>query len=462
VGREKEKAMLTKKKLTLMGAAGATWGLSALLLAPMAHGATFSDAAAAVVVYPKIVVTSTRDTVVTLTNASNHQIAAHCFYVNANNRCTNTGQVCTSQTDCFSDGITGACTGGWIEVNFDVILTPDQPLAWSAEDGLQNSDLPCNGGLFNGSCAIRVCKGAAGNPRNGVECQNSVPDCAGGTCAFANNAGAKVPPVGETPFIGELKCIEADPLTRLPVACDPAGPPCPADLEGTAIITTAVGAGTDAVVDTARYNAIGLRPTGFNNGDNTLVIGGPLFDSNHMPIDENPCPTNASPCSCLNNPDPAARCEYQACPEVLVFNHLFDGAVDPISGVALANSELTLVPCTEDLDLQKIPQVTAQFLVYNEFEQRVSASRLVNCLLNTPISLIDTSQQGRSIWSAGVQGTVSGQTRITGVGGGLLGAATLTLCDPSGCNSTVSPFGTSGYNLNQFADRVDPDFIQIP
>src|SRR5215472_8529657 len=110
--------MLTKKKLTLMGAAGATWGLSALLLAPMAHGATFSDAAAAVVVYPKIVVTSTRDTVVTLTNASATQTAAHCFYVNANNRCTNTGQVCTTQGDCFADMITGSCVGGWIEVNF--------------------------------------------------------------------------------------------------------------------------------------------------------------------------------------------------------------------------------------------------------------------------------------------------------------------------------------------------------
>jgi hypothetical protein len=457
--------MLTMKKLTLMVAAGAMWGLSALLLSPTVHASTFSDAASAVVVYPKVVVTSTRDTVITLTNAASHQTAAHCFYVNANNRCTNSGMVCSSQTDCLVDGITGSCVGGWIEVNFDVILTPEQPLAWSAHDGLQNSDLPCNGGLGM-NCALRVCKGTQGNLNNGKLCGNN-SQCGGGgaTCSFANNAGTKVPPVGETPFVGELKCIEADPITRLPFPCDVTAEPsvsCPADLEGTAIITTAVGSGVDAVVDTARYNAVGLRPSGFNDGGNTLVIGGPLFDKNGDPIGNGPCDPTVAPCTCLNNPDDASRCEYQACAEVLVLNHLFDGAVDPISGIGLANSELTLVPCTEDLEKQRIPQVTAQFLVYNEFEQRLSTSRSINCLLNSPLSLIDTSQAGRSIWSASLQGTVSGQTRITGVGGGLIGAATLTLCDPTGCNSAVSPFGTSGYNLNQFADRVDPDFIQIP
>ena len=29
------------------------------------------------------------------------------------------------------------------------------------------------------------------------------------------------------------------------------------------------------MVDTARYNAVGLRPTAFNNGDRVLIIGGP-------------------------------------------------------------------------------------------------------------------------------------------------------------------------------------------
>ena len=77
---------------------------------------------------------------------------------------------------------------------------------------------------------------------------------------------------------------------------------------------------------------------------------------------------------------------------MLVFNHLFDGAIDPISNEFVASSELTLVPCTENFLQQAVPSVTAQFLVYNEFEQRFSTSRLVRCLLDTPISRIDTSQ----------------------------------------------------------------------
>jgi len=266
--------MLTMKKLTLMGAAGALWGLSALLVSPMAHAATYSDTGAAVVVFPKVVVSSSRDTVITLTNQARSQVSAHCFYVNANSRCTNTLEPCSTSSDCFDTAsmITGACVGGWIEVNFDVVLTPEQPVAWSAEDGLSNSGLPCPGGL--GSSCARIC---VGGMSSGNACsQNS--DCPGGSCARASNAGTRVPAVGENPFVGELKCIESDPITRLPKACttldcnaDPANC-CRADLEGTAIITT-VG-GPSGIVDTQRYNAVGLRPTGFNNGDQLLTIGG--------------------------------------------------------------------------------------------------------------------------------------------------------------------------------------------
>ena len=114
-----------------------------------------------------------------------------------------------------------------------------------------------------------------------------------------------------------------------------------------------------------------------------------------------------------------------------------------------------------------VPAVIAQFLVYNEFEQRFSTSRTVNCLLTTQISLIDTTQPTRSIFSAGTAGTVAGQTRITGVNGGLIGSATLNLCaalDPTGgcIPSTVTPERGAAYNLNQFADRDEADFIRVP
>jgi len=315
--------MLTMKKLTLMGAAGALWGLSALLLSPMAHGATFSDTGAAVLVWPKIVVEPQRDTVITITNQANSQTAAHCFYVNANSRCSNTLRSCSSSSECFdaASGFTGSCVGSWIEVNFDVILTPRQPVEWSAAEGLSNSELNCPGGLSGGSCA-KVCVGGGSN---GNVCSINA-DCPGGSCQRASNAGTRVPPVGEIPFIGELKCIQSDPITRLPKACDTLdctaspGTCCRADLEGSAIITT-VG-GTAGVVDTQRYNAIGLRPSGFNNGDRLLTIGG--------------TPPSAET-TCLDLPA-ETRCEYQPCSDVLVFNHLFDGAVDPISGIFVAES----------------------------------------------------------------------------------------------------------------------------
>ncbi|MFN8642180.1 MAG: hypothetical protein U0802_11170 [Candidatus Binatia bacterium] len=378
--------MLTMKKLSLLGVAAACcW----LVAAPAAQAETYSDTGAAILVWPKIVVGEGTDTVVQMTNQAARPAAAHCFYVNANNRCSNTGLACTSSSECFEDGFFGACVPGWVEINFDVILTRDQPIAWSAADGLANSDLPCPGGI-------------------GSKC--------------TGNGGTRVPPVGETPFIGELKCIQSDPLTRLPFQCS--GTSCRNDLEGGATITN-VG---DTEIDPLRYNAVGLRTAGSNNGDNVLVIGGP----------------------------PAAA-EYQPCSEVLVFNLLFDGAVDPISNVATTGSELTLVPCTEDFLAQRVPSVTAQFLVYNEFEQRFSTSKLVRCLLDSPISLIDTTQPSRSIFSANVAGTVAGQARITGVGGGLIGSATVSLGA-----AAADGVGGAGYNLNQFADRDEADIIRIP
>lgn len=374
--------MLTIKKIGLLGVAAA-W----MVCAP-AQAETFSDTGAAVLIWPKIVVNDTTDTVIQMTNQADIPSAAHCFYVNANSRCSNTGLACTSSSECLQDGFFGACLPGWIEVNFDVFLTRDQPLAWSAAEGLGNSDLPCPGGLGS------ICSG---------------------------NGGTRVPPVGESPFIGELKCIQSDPITRLPFPCnDGQGNDCRNDLEGSATVTTVAGG-----IDPKRYNAVGLRSAGQNNGDNVLTIGGPQ-----------------------------QQAEYQPCSEVLVFNHLFDGAYDPISDVYQARSELSLVPCTQDFLTQAVPSVTAQFLVYNEFEQRFSTSRLVRCLLDSQISLIDTTQPIRSIFGAAVAGTVAGQTRITGVGGGLIGSAILNFTGDGG--------GGSGYNLNQFADRDEADIIRVP
>ena len=91
--------MLTIKKLSLLGVAAAAVGL---LSVPVAQAETFSDTGAAVLVWPKIVVDVSTDTVIQLTNQNVLQpSAAHCFYVNANSRCTNTGEACLSSSTCF-------------------------------------------------------------------------------------------------------------------------------------------------------------------------------------------------------------------------------------------------------------------------------------------------------------------------------------------------------------------------
>jgi hypothetical protein len=87
------------------------------------------------------------------------------------------------------------------------------------------------------------------------------------------------------------------------------------------------------------------------------------------------------------------------------------------------NSDLTIVPCERDYLNQTANGLftTIQFLIFNEFEQRFSTSTKVNCYKETPLSDIDTvpgpGGNRTSIFSAGVQGTVTGMSRLRSVAG---------------------------------------------
>ena len=393
--------MLMIRRLGVKGYVAALASLAVLTVAPRVQADTTIEQGSAVLVWPKIVVQTDPsegplvDTLVQISNLDDSNVtAAHCFYVNANSHCANTGSVCTSAIDCAGPGPSfGSCVPGWIEIDFDVILTPNQPLAWSAAEGLGNSQIPCPG-TFGSKCS--------------------------------GNQGTRVPPVTETPFIGELKCIQVSPTVRLPEECTAAN--CQNDLAGKATIFEV----TAGLTDGREYNAVGIQTAGDNDGDRVLNLGG----------------------------DPADQ-EYEPCHETLIFDHLFDGATDPISGEFVTESELTLVPCTEDFLTQSTDAFTAQFIVYNEFEQRFSTSRQVRCLLDSQISLIDTSQPGRSIFSASVAGTIAGNTRIHGVGSGLLGVAIMNL-EVADEVSVPSPRGGAAYSLDGFAFRSEGDRIRVP
>lgn len=368
----------------------------ALVVGSAAYAAPDHDSPAGLLIYQKVVVDQARgiDTRLHMSNTSSLPQMAHCFYVNANRHCSNNGAVCSTFADCFdsSSGVWGTCVPGWIETNFDIFFTSQQPLGWVASEGLSGTNLPCRATFLNP------------NP------------CAG----QGSNNGTRIPPVSESPYIGELKCIQADPITRLPVACQ--GSNCRNDLTGHAAIADQNSG------DVASYPATGLRSVQ-NNGDNDLVVGG-------------------------------STAEYAPCAHVLIMDFVYDGAIDPISGDLQASSELTLVPCSQDFRGQTTPPVTAQFLVYNEFEQRLSTSRRVECLLDTPISRIDTSQPEKSIFSVQLGGTITGQARIRGVGGGLSGVALLALADDF--TDPTSRVGWAGYALDTAVESSVADTITLP
>jgi hypothetical protein len=258
-------------------------------------------------------------------------------------------------------------------------------------------------------------------------------------CALGNNGGSQWPGVQEDPFVGEIKCVEV---------CPPGNPTCvqgqpipgldpvnnfTGDLKGEATI---VSVGSAASVDARKYNAIGIQSLGpnSNNGDDTLMVGGP-------------------------------SAEYNGCPKQLVVNNLFDNAPVETHGGGLTSSvitDLTFIPCSEDLATQSPTAATLQFLVYNEFEQRFSTSLSFTCFKEVQLSDIDTRPgdfgNAQSIFNFAVQGTLTGQTKIRPVAGATTDNRVLAVseefweCD-TGPNETCS--AAANVNLIQGAGNGD-------
>jgi hypothetical protein len=232
----------------------------------------------------------------------------------------------------------------------------------------------------------------------------------------SSNAGSRIPPVPEDPFDGELKCI----------AVNEDGTPTDRNvLKGEATVEFFDASTATPFLDVAKYNAIGvLAMEGAVNDDNELVLGG-------------------------------EGAEYNGCPNVLILNHFFDFATNPVSGNEI-RTKLVLVPCTQDL-LRQVPgSAVVQYLVYNEFEQRFSTSFTVTCKQNLFISDIGTSQPERSIFAVGTAGTLTGQTRMTPIGSGLLGIA-----DEYHFESETTAY-TADFQLNIQGLREQSDLITLP
>ncbi|MBX3026304.1 hypothetical protein KF840_15455 [bacterium] len=482
-----------------------------------------SDHPAAILVFPKLLVDTANglDTLIRMSNVSDTPINVYCFYVNATPICSIPGGSCfpnqlSCQANIGGQIFIGSCIDNWQPNDFTFRLTREQPTGWAVSKG-QSTNCPFLDGFCSNSpatkcqrdtqcgagnrCVIQPCLPLDGSPLGRVG--------PGGQ----TNEGA-IPLSPDDPFIGELKCIAVDENGQ-PVARN--------DLIGTALIGRSMG--PQSRMQLLGYNAVGIPAIpGTGNRNRTLVLGGD-----------------------------ASAAEYEGCPNILILDHFFDGAVDPVLQNVCVDSvcslsrtpcdtdaectkntclgatcsvtdtacatdadcqntcnlgnntctltgnrcssdadcvaadyqvrlatDLTLIPCTEDFEERRLDlsRTVAQFLVFNEFEQRFSTSRTVDCFKEIQLSNMETSDNTRSIFSAGVAGTLTGQSRIRGVvnddnvgrgGNTLLGIAEefrcqgpkyqFPTCDLVDAQRTLS--GT-GKNLHFQGRRPQSDFIYLP
>lgn len=319
---------------------------AACAFAAIPVAAQVSSGAAALIVFPHVVIDSSRelDTIVELVNASDDEVEVRCLYEDLTPVCLGTGTCVPRPSLCA-----GPCASRTTKIPFRVRLTAHQPLGWSVARGLSELPITDNGPFGQ------------------------------------TNLGTHVPSIDEQVFQGTLRCVVVD---------DAGHPTDNNALAGTASIETRAES-TASRVDAAQYNAIALPAVaGANDGDELLHLGGP-------------------------------QAEYSACPGSLVLSHVTDDAFVR-TGVAAgtASTTVALVPCGGDLLDNDLPGAVIQMFVYNEYSQRFSTSIPISGQLVTRLSLIDTTQSDRSIFAAGVLGTLTGQTDFNPIGAhGLLGVA---------------------------------------
>lgn len=219
-----------------------------------------------------------------------------------------------------------------------------------------------------------------------------------------------VPPVSPG-FVGELRCIvvgdEEQPITRNALTGD------------ATILNRATG-------EALRYQAVSVNALPRNNNDGTLL---------------------------LNN------VEYSACPRMLLLNHLFDDALDPVLQTPV-KTNLTVVPCSIDYERSIPGTASLQFDVVNEFEQRLSASLPVVCFADLPLTEIDSDDPTRSIFNVAIQGTLAGQTRIRPVPDGdtAHGHGVVAIAE----QFHAAPSGGTALNLHFISGNLQGDVVVLP
>jgi hypothetical protein len=380
-------------------------GLAALVglgvVAKPAVAKVTTEQSASILIFPKVVADSNRDTIIQITNTSNNMRHAHCFYVN--------GALTIPE---LPPGPNNPPL--WTETDFDIWLTKQQPTHWVVSTGRLDNPL-------DETCRKTSCD----------------PESTGGDEADCCDAGfdpGHIPPVAPD-FMGELKCIEVD-ASGAPVG-------------GNAFKGEATLVERGAVTDVSKYNAIGLKGNDLNNMDGTLCLGGGVSAE---------CPTGAEYDACpltwiLDHP------AYGAADQIVDAQPFCEGP-GPCSAVT---TNLTVVPCTENFETQNPQLVTLQFSITNEFEQTFSASTSFRCWASYELTdinpIFSASNVGGNILqtrmrsAAGTPGGVAAVIEDTHIqcppGGGCVGQPTLLSRSAQNAHTT-------------FEDQPGADIITIP
>jgi hypothetical protein len=177
-------------------------------------------------------------------------------------------------------------------------------------------------------------------------------------CYGAGTDPGNIPPVPSS-FVGEVVCVEVDALLN-PISGN--------HLTGEATIKDL------STGDVAKYSAVGLEGFENNDGDADLELGE----------------------------------EYAACPQMWFLDHTTDGSELPSVGAGSdVRTDLTIVPCQQDLRNVIPAQVTVQLSTTNEFEQIFSSSTSVDCWGDFPLSDVSI------VLDSAILGTLTAQTRIS-------------------------------------------------
>jgi hypothetical protein len=361
-----------------------------------------TEQSASILVFPKVMSDGTYDTIIQISSTSNSLAFAHCLYVNGAPPDPSQLPSSTNPPQCQ-------------EIDFDIYLTKQQPTHWVVSTGRWIN--PTTDSCSGPPSAVTCCALNAASCPDDTEPSGGKKDPA---CCDAGYSPGAIPPVSDF-FTGELKCIEVD----------SSGAPYNGNhFKGEATIVTTDG-------DASKYNAIGVlglnTNTNSNNGDNTLCLGS-----------GNPsCPTGA---------------EYNACPGTLIVNHFAAGADDPVinefAGGSAVNTEVTIVPCTEDFENQVFGTAAVQFDIYNEFEEHYSTGTpLVYCWANLNLGAVS------AVFTEAYLGTRFAQTRMYSADpdqSGILGVVE-EFHSVSGGNTT-----RDALNLHGEGDRPNGDVIVLP